>query len=103
MNITEITNSRQLREFMSTPTDGVIECVRKVRGDILILGGSGKMGPELTEMIVRADAIDRYQANNIRCVHVQQPQGENSGVVCGDRGGCVQGRIDRYGIPGRSP
>ena len=53
----EITNSSQLREFMSAPTDGVMDCVRKVRGDILILGGSGKMGPELTEMIVRADAI----------------------------------------------
>jgi len=57
VNITEVTNSRQLREFMSTPTDGVINCVRNVNGDILILGGSGKMGPELTEMIARADAI----------------------------------------------
>ncbi len=35
----------------------MIDCVRSVRGDILILGGSGKMGPELTEMLVRADAI----------------------------------------------
>ena len=42
---------------MSAPTDGVMDCVKKVKGDILILGGSGKMGPELTEMIVRADAI----------------------------------------------
>ena len=41
---------------MSAPSDGVIDCVKKVTGDILILGGSGKMGPELTEMIVRADA-----------------------------------------------
>jgi nucleoside-diphosphate-sugar epimerase len=57
VNIAEVTNSKQLREFMSTPTDGVIDCVRKVKGDILILGGSGKMGPELTEMIIRADAI----------------------------------------------
>ena len=57
MNITEITNSGELREFMSTPTGGVIDCVKKVKGDLLILGGSGKMGPELTEMIIRADAI----------------------------------------------
>jgi nucleoside-diphosphate-sugar epimerase len=56
MNIAEITNSKQLREFMSTPTEGVAECLRQISGDILILGGSGKMGPELTEMIVRADA-----------------------------------------------
>jgi nucleoside-diphosphate-sugar epimerase len=57
VNITEISNGRQLREFMSAPTDGVVDCVRSLRGDILILGGSGKMGPELTEMIVRADAV----------------------------------------------
>jgi nucleoside-diphosphate-sugar epimerase len=57
VNIAEVTNSKQLREFMSAPTDGVIDCVGKIKGDILILGGSGKMGPELTEMIVRADAI----------------------------------------------
>jgi nucleoside-diphosphate-sugar epimerase len=55
--MTEIANSVQLRKYMTAPTDGVIECVRKVKGDILVLGGSGKMGPELTEMIVRADAI----------------------------------------------
>jgi nucleoside-diphosphate-sugar epimerase len=57
VNIAEIRDSRQLREFMSAPTVGVIDCVGKVRGDILVLGGSGKMGPELTQMIVRADAI----------------------------------------------
>ncbi len=57
MNIAEVTNGTQLREFMSAPTDGVIDCVKKVKGDILILGGSGKMGPDLSEMIVRADAF----------------------------------------------
>jgi nucleoside-diphosphate-sugar epimerase len=57
VNLSEITNTGQLRDYMSTPTDGVVQCVGKVKGDILILGGSGKMGPELTEMIVRADAM----------------------------------------------
>jgi nucleoside-diphosphate-sugar epimerase len=57
VNIADITNTRELREFMSTPTAGVIECMRNLKGDIIILGGSGKMGPELTEMLVRADAI----------------------------------------------
>jgi nucleoside-diphosphate-sugar epimerase len=57
VNITEITTVRQLREFMSTPTEGVVNCMRHIGGDILILGGSGKMGPELTEMLVRADTI----------------------------------------------
>ena len=57
MNIRDVTTGSQLREFMSAPGEGVVGCVRKVQGDILVLGGSGKMGPELTEMIVRADAI----------------------------------------------
>jgi nucleoside-diphosphate-sugar epimerase len=57
VNIAEIEDSGQLREFMSVPSAGVIECVARIRGDILILGGSGKMGPELTEMIMRADAV----------------------------------------------
>ena len=55
MNIADIRTISQLREFMSTPTEGVRECLRTLEGDIMILGGSGKMGPELTEMIVRAD------------------------------------------------
>ena len=57
MTLAQITSNAQLREFMTTPTPGVIDCVRNIPGDLLILGGSGKMGPELTEMIVRADAI----------------------------------------------
>jgi nucleoside-diphosphate-sugar epimerase len=57
MNMAEVSNSRQLREFMSAPTDGVIDSVKRIKGDILVLGGSGKMGPELTEMITRADGI----------------------------------------------
>lgn len=61
MNITEVTTSRQLREFMSAPTGDVVGCLRKIQGEILILGGSGKMGPELTEMIVRADAAAGIQ------------------------------------------
>jgi nucleoside-diphosphate-sugar epimerase len=57
VKITEVTNTRQLREFMSTPTDGVIQCAKHVQGDLLVLGGSGKMGPELVEMLARADAL----------------------------------------------
>lgn len=56
MNFAEIATSAQLREFMTSPTPGVMETVRKIRGDLMVLGGSGKMGPELTEMIIRADA-----------------------------------------------
>ena len=64
MNFTEIANSVQLREYMTAPTEGVIDCARKISGDVLVLGGSGKMGPELTEMIVRADTAAGVRRNH---------------------------------------
>jgi nucleoside-diphosphate-sugar epimerase len=56
MRLTDITTDQQLRDHMTTPTPGVVESVKNLRGDLLVLGGSGKMGPELIEMILRADA-----------------------------------------------
>jgi len=56
VNIADVRDGKQLREFMSAPSAGVIDALKTLAGDILVLGGSGKMGPELTEMIVRADA-----------------------------------------------
>ena len=44
------------------------------------------MGPELTEMLVRADAIARDQTDDLRCFHVQQPQREDGGAVRRARG-----------------
>ncbi|MBU0952366.1 MAG: hypothetical protein KKH91_06065 [Elusimicrobia bacterium] len=55
MNITDITNAKQLKDFMTTPSQALTMFMKTLSGDILILGGSGKMGPELVEMIIRAD------------------------------------------------
>lgn len=41
---------------MSTPTQGTIEAVSSLEGDIVILGVGGKMGPSLAELLVRAGA-----------------------------------------------
>ena len=43
-----------LEELLSRPTPAVIDALRQVSGDIIVLGAGGKMGPSLTAMVRRA-------------------------------------------------
>ncbi len=52
-----IPDVQTLEEILSRPTPGVIDTLRNLDGDLMILGVSGKMGPTLARMAVRA-----YQA-----------------------------------------
>ena len=49
-----ILNIEQLEFELSKPTLGVIDAIRAVQGDIIVLGAGGKMGPTLSRMIRRA-------------------------------------------------
>lgn len=44
----------ELEEFMSKPSNELIEDMKKIDGDILILGVGGKMGPTLAQLAKRA-------------------------------------------------
>jgi len=55
LKITEITNSDELVEFMTEPTQQLVELLATIDGTILVLGAGGKMGPELVQTLVRAD------------------------------------------------
>ena len=44
----------ELEELLSRPTPAVVDTLRQIRGDVIILGAGGKMGPSLTTMIRRA-------------------------------------------------
>ena len=44
----------ELEERLSRPSDALIEFMRKLDGDIIILGVGGKMGPTLARMAARA-------------------------------------------------
>ncbi|HEY3396087.1 MAG TPA: epimerase [Armatimonadota bacterium] len=57
MRMTDLTNLQDLNTFMTEPTDGLVEMMTKLEGEVLVLGGSGKMGPELVETLVRADQV----------------------------------------------
>src|SRR5580765_1521102 len=52
--MSEIRNVEELEELLSRPTDYTIEALRKLDGDLLILGVAGKMGPTLARMARRA-------------------------------------------------
>jgi nucleoside-diphosphate-sugar epimerase len=50
-----------LESRLSEPTAGVLETLSRHRGDVVLLGVAGKMGPTLARMIARAD-----EANGVR-------------------------------------
>ncbi|HEV8603779.1 MAG TPA: NAD-dependent epimerase/dehydratase family protein [Tepidisphaeraceae bacterium] len=52
--VDSIGDVEQLEDFLSAPTGGVVESMRKLKGDVLILGAGGKMGPSLARMVKRA-------------------------------------------------
>jgi nucleoside-diphosphate-sugar epimerase len=49
-----IEDEEQLDELLSRPTPAVVEAMRKLSGDLILLGVGGKMGPTLARMAVRA-------------------------------------------------
>ena len=51
-----IENEQVLIAQMTTPSPEVVEAVSRLNGDIMILGVSGKMGPTLAELLVKAGA-----------------------------------------------
>ena len=52
--IDRIENVEQLEELLSRPTPGVVDTMRRLEGDILVLGVGGKIGPSLARMARRA-------------------------------------------------
>src|SRR5438477_4594725 len=44
----------QLEDLLSEPTEPVVETMRRLRGDLLLLGVAGKIGPSLARMARRA-------------------------------------------------
>ena len=49
-----IHSESELEETLAEPSEADLACVRRVAGDVLILGAGGKMGPSLARRIRRA-------------------------------------------------
>jgi nucleoside-diphosphate-sugar epimerase len=49
-----ITSVAQLEDLLSSPTPRLVDAMRRLEGDIMVLGAGGKMGPSLARMAKRA-------------------------------------------------
>ena len=47
----------ELEQLLSEPTEPVVETLRRLQGDILLLGAGGKIGPSLARMARRASDL----------------------------------------------
>jgi nucleoside-diphosphate-sugar epimerase len=52
--IERVRDTEHLEDLLSEPTDGVVDTVRRLDGDVIVLGVGGKMGPSLAHMLRRA-------------------------------------------------
>ena len=52
-----IQNLEQLEDRLSEPTPEVVETLRRLEGDLIVLGVAGKMGPSLARMARRASDL----------------------------------------------
>ena len=60
--MTPIHTIEDLEEALSRPTPGVLDTLRAIEGDVLVLGAGGKMGPTLARMVRRgSDEIGHKQ------------------------------------------
>lgn len=49
-----INTVEELEEILSRPSEATIDCVRRLSGDVMILGAGGKVGPTVAMMVQRA-------------------------------------------------
>jgi len=52
-----VQTAEQLEDLLSEPTEPVIETMRRLHGDIVLLGAAGKIGPSLARMARRASNL----------------------------------------------
>jgi nucleoside-diphosphate-sugar epimerase len=57
MNRPAIDSEERLDDALSEPTEGVVELLGRLEGDIVVLGVAGKMGPTLARMARRASDV----------------------------------------------
>ena len=53
----ELWTEEKLNDLLSTPSDALVQDIKKIKGDIMVLGAGGKMGPSLC--LLAKKAIDK--------------------------------------------
>src|SRR5439155_10868184 len=78
-----IESVEQLEEMLSSPTPAAVDALKRVAGDILILGVAGKMGPTLARMVVRASEQAGAKRHVIGVSRFSNPDEEKKLNACG--------------------
>ncbi len=52
--VDSIRDVEHLEDLLSEPSEGVIQTLSRLKGDVIVLGVGGKMGPSLSRMVKRA-------------------------------------------------
>src|SRR5215216_1380565 len=69
---TRFESVEHLEEYMSTPTQALIDDLARIEGDIAVLGAAGKMGMTLSRLLKRAApkkqviAVSRFSGQGTR-------------------------------------
>jgi nucleoside-diphosphate-sugar epimerase len=71
--ITVIENVEQLEDLLSEPSAGAVEALRRLEGDLLLLGAGGKMGPSLARMARRASDLAGVRRRVVAASRYSQP------------------------------
>lgn len=87
MRLTEITNTKELWQFMTTPSPSLVSSIGRLGpGDMMILGGSGKMGKELVGLVQNCDKQNDVARNIMVASTFSNPidleELNNIGVTC---------------------
>lgn len=56
-----VASEAALEDLLSEPTDAVVQACGRLRGDVVVLGAGGKMGPSLARMVRRASDMAGVQ------------------------------------------
>ena len=72
--IKAVDNVAQLEELLSEPTEPVVEVMRRLDGDLVLLGAAGKIGPSLARMARRASDLAGVQRRVIAVSRFSNPK-----------------------------
>ncbi|MCK5704886.1 MAG: hypothetical protein KAI29_27230, partial [Cyclobacteriaceae bacterium] len=93
MKFSEIRTTEQLWEFMTDPSEKLIESVSRLDGPVMILGGSGKMGKELVGLIQNADKKIGQQREISVASTFSDPTGKDIELFESSRVTCYKGDL----------
>lgn len=68
-----IRTEQELEEWLSRPSPADVDVMRRLQGDVLILGAGGKMGPSLAHRIARANTAAGVQRRIIAASRFSSP------------------------------